>query len=188
MDSILKGVLNFGSRLFSLQAISKASPISYISQRSRQLNISTACKRNNSCLLPIDSAKSLFSTSASLANNKLTEKFDYINAKHLQGPLPNRINRRNPLGAGVNMIKAVVIRPVIKKPRKPNSANRKCVLVRIPKDGRELVAFIPGQGHNLQEHSVVMIRPGKLRDCSGVKVRCVRGCYDLPHIVKPTNQ
>lgn len=188
MDSILKGALNIGSRLFSLQAIFKAAPTSYNSQSSLLSNISRTCKRNNMSLLPFQSAKSQFSTSAISANYKLTEKFDYINAKHLQGPLPNRINRKNPLGAGVNMVKAVVIRPVIKKPRKPNSANRKCVLVRIPKDGREMVAFIPGEGHNLQEHSIVMIRPGKLRDCSGVKVRCVRGCYDLPHIVKSTNQ
>ena len=118
MDSILKGALNIGSRLFSLQAIFKAAPTSYNSQSSLLSNISRTCKRNNMSLLPFQSAKSQFSTSAISANYKLTEKFDYINAKHLQGPLPNRINRRNPLGAGVNMVKAVVIRPVIKKPRK----------------------------------------------------------------------
>ena len=127
-----------------------------------------------------------FSTSASLQSFQITENFDYMAAKHLQGPVIKKRPCKNPLGKAVSMIKAVVIRPVIKKPKKPNSANRKCVLVRIPKDGREMVAFVPGEGHNLQEHSVVMIRPGRLKDCPGVKVRCIRGCYDLAHVVKPT--
>lgn len=109
--------------------------------------------------------------------------FDYLTAKHLQGPVIKFRPNRNPLGFDVDRCKAVVIRPVIKKPKKPNSANRKCVLVRL-KSGREMTAFVPGEGHNLQEHSVVMIQPGRLRDCPGVKVRCIRGCYDLPKIIK----
>lgn len=129
---------------------------------------------------------SQFSTTPFAANIEITHRFDYITAKHLQGPVVKKRTCKNPLGPGVHMLKAVVIRPLIKKPKKPNSANRKCVLVRIPKDGREIIAFIPGEGHNLQEHSVVMIRPGRLKDCPGIKVRCIRGCYDLPHVVKPT--
>merc|ERR1712029_531887 len=52
--------------------------------------------------------------------------------------------------------------------RRPNSGNRKCVLLRL-KSGKELTAFVPGEGHNLQEHNVVLIRNGRLRDCPGVK-------------------
>jgi len=92
---------------------------------------------------------------------------------------------RNPLGPGVPYAKGVVIRPVIKKPKKPNSANRKCVLVKLS-SGREITAYVPGEGHNLQEHNVVLIRVGNLQDVPGVKTKCVRGKYDLPHVVKKT--
>jgi len=90
---------------------------------------------------------------------------------------------KNPLGYGVPFAKAIVIRPVIKKPKKPNSANRKCVLVKLS-SGRELTAYVPGEGHNLQEHNVVLIRPGNLQDVPGVKTKCIRGKHDLPHVVK----
>ena len=50
--------------------------------------------------------------------------------------------------------------------------------------GKEMVAYIPGEGHNLQEHNVVLVRPGRLRDVPGVKVKCVRGKYDLKHFIK----
>jgi small subunit ribosomal protein S12 len=167
MQSIIKSVINFGNRLSLAQSITSAKTTSFTLQT----------------ILP----KCHFSNTIKLSNFQITEQFDYINCKHLQGPVVRKRPCKNPLGRGINMIKAVVIRPVIKKPKKPNSANRKCVLVRIPKDGREMVAFIPGEGHNLQEHSIVMIQPGKLRDCPGVKVRCVRGCYDLPHVAKTTS-
>jgi len=86
----------------------------------------------------------------------------------------------------VPFAKAVVIRPVVKKPKKPNSANRKCVLVRTS-GGKELTSYVPGEGHNLQEHSVVLIKVANLRDVPGVKTKCVRGKYDLAHVVKKAN-
>ena len=95
---------------------------------------------------------------------------------------PHRPNK-NPLGYHVGLAKAIVIRPVIKKPKKPNSANRKCVLVRLP-SGKEAIAYVPGEGHNLQEHNIVMVRVGRLQDVPGDKLRCVRGVYDLGHVVK----
>ena len=91
--------------------------------------------------------------------------------------------KRMPFGEGVPFAKGVVIRPVIKKPKKPNSANRKCVLVRLS-NGREMTAYVPGEGHNLQEHNVVLCRISNLRDVPGVKLKCVRGAYDLAHVVK----
>lgn len=71
----------------------------------------------------------------------------------------------------------------MKKPKKPNSANRKCVLVRLT-TGKEMVAYIPGEGHNLQEHNIVLVRCGRLQDVPGVKLKCVRGKYDLAHVIK----
>jgi small subunit ribosomal protein S12 len=62
-------------------------------------------------------------------------------------------------------------------PKKPNSALRKVAKVRLS-NGLEVVAYIPGEGHNLQEHSVVLVRAGRKRDLPGVKYIIVRGKYD----------
>ncbi|HRI05622.1 MAG TPA: 30S ribosomal protein S12 [Candidatus Dojkabacteria bacterium] len=62
-------------------------------------------------------------------------------------------------------------------PKKPNSALRKVAKVRLS-NGMEVVAYIPGEGHNLQEHSVVLVRAGRKRDLPGVKYIVVRGKYD----------
>ncbi|HLI51849.1 MAG TPA: 30S ribosomal protein S12 [Thermomicrobiaceae bacterium] len=62
-------------------------------------------------------------------------------------------------------------------PRKPNSALRKIARVRLS-NGMEVTAYIPGEGHNLQEHSVVLIRGGRVRDLPGVRYHIVRGALD----------
>ena len=62
-------------------------------------------------------------------------------------------------------------------PRKPNSALRKVARVRLT-NGLEVTAYIPGIGHNLQEHSVVLIRGGKIKDLAGVRYTIVRGTLD----------
>ena len=62
-------------------------------------------------------------------------------------------------------------------PKKPNSALRKVVRVRLT-NGIEVSAYIPGEGHNLQEHSVVMIRGGRVKDLPGVRYHIVRGTLD----------
>jgi small subunit ribosomal protein S12 len=62
-------------------------------------------------------------------------------------------------------------------PRKPNSALRKVARVRLT-NGLEVTAYIPGEGHNLQEHSVVLIRGGRVRDLPGVRYHIVRGALD----------
>lgn len=62
-------------------------------------------------------------------------------------------------------------------PKKPNSALRKVAKVRLS-NKQEIIAYIPGEGHNLQEHSVVMVKAGRKRDLPGVKYTVVRGKYD----------
>ena len=62
-------------------------------------------------------------------------------------------------------------------PKKPNSALRKVAKVRLS-NGVEVIAYIPGEGHNLQEHSIVMIRGGRVKDLPGVRYTIVRGVYD----------
>ena len=62
-------------------------------------------------------------------------------------------------------------------PKKPNSALRKIARVRLS-NGREVTAYIPGEGHNLQEHSIVLIRGGRVKDLPGVRYHVVRGTLD----------
>jgi small subunit ribosomal protein S12 len=62
-------------------------------------------------------------------------------------------------------------------PKKPNSALRKIARVRLS-NGREITAYIPGEGHNLQEHSIVLIRGGRVRDLPGVRYHIIRGTLD----------
>ena len=62
-------------------------------------------------------------------------------------------------------------------PKKPNSAMRKVAKVRIT-NGQEVIAYIPGEGHNLQEHSIVLVRGGRVKDLPGVRYKIIRGSLD----------
>ena len=73
--------------------------------------------------------------------------------------------------------RGVCTRVATMTPRKPNSALRKYARVRLT-NGMEVTAYIPGEGHNLQEHSVVIIRGGKVKDLAGVRYTIVRGALD----------
>ena len=68
-------------------------------------------------------------------------------------------------------------------PKKPNSALRKVAKVRLT-NGHEVIGYIPGEGHNLQEHSVVMIRGGRVKDLPGVRYHIVRGTLDAAGVEK----
>ena len=68
-------------------------------------------------------------------------------------------------------------------PKKPNSALRKIARVRLS-NGMEVTAYIPGEGHNLQEHSVVLIRGGRVKDVPGVRYHIVRGTLDTAGVAK----
>ncbi len=74
--------------------------------------------------------------------------------------------------------KGVIIRVMILKPKKPNSAQRKAARVRLS-NGEVVSAYIPGIGHNAQEHSVVYVRGGRSQDLPGVKYHLIRGAMDL---------
>lgn len=90
---------------------------------------------------------------------------------------------KHPLLDGKPQMKGVVLKTIIKKPKKPNSGNRKSVLVRLS-NGKETAAYIPGEGHNLQEHNIVLIRGGRTKDVPGLKLKVVRGAYDCAHVKK----
>ena len=73
--------------------------------------------------------------------------------------------------------RGVCVKVMTRTPKKPNSALRKVARVRLS-NGMEVTAYIPGEGHNLQEHSVVLIRGGRVKDLPGVRYTIVRGHYD----------
>ncbi len=73
--------------------------------------------------------------------------------------------------------KGVCLQVMTRTPKKPNSALRKVARVRLT-NGKEVTAYIPGEGHNLQEHSIVLIRGGRVRDLPGVKYHIMRGKLD----------
>jgi small subunit ribosomal protein S12 len=73
--------------------------------------------------------------------------------------------------------RGVCVRVYTTTPKKPNSALRKVARVRLT-NGMEVTAYIPGVGHNLQEHSIVLIRGGRIKDLPGVKYHIIRGALD----------
>ena len=79
--------------------------------------------------------------------------------------------------------RAVCVRVFTVTPRKPNSALRKVARVRLT-NGKEVTSYIPGEGHNLQEHSIVLIRGGRVRDLPGVRFHIVRGTLDAAGVGK----
>lgn len=75
--------------------------------------------------------------------------------------------------------KGVCVKLVIRTPKKPNSAKRKLALIRLSNKKR-IYGYIPGEGkHSLQEHSVVLIRGGRVKDLPGIKYKLIRGVYDF---------
>ena len=87
-----------------------------------------------------------------------------------------KMNKVPALG-GSPQKRGVCIRVYTTTPRKPNSALRKVARVRLT-NGSEVVTYIPGEGHNLQEHSVILIRGGRVKDLPGVRYHTIRGTLD----------
>jgi len=82
--------------------------------------------------------------------------------------------------------RGVCVKVFTTTPKKPNSALRKVARVRLS-NGMETTAYIPGMGHNLQEHSVVVIRGGRVKDLAGVRYQVVRGVLDASGVDKRKN-
>jgi len=101
-----------------------------------------------------------------------------------------RTDRTPALTSGFNVLKnrpadypspfkrGVCLKVFTVTPKKPNSALRKVARVRLT-NGMEVTAYIPGEGHNLQEHSIVLIRGGRVKDLPGVRYHIVRGILDM---------
>ncbi|OGW58928.1 MAG: 30S ribosomal protein S12 [Nitrospirae bacterium RBG_16_64_22] len=94
-----------------------------------------------------------------------------------QGRLAIKAKTKSPALAGAPQKRGVCVRVYTTTPKKPNSALRKVARVRLT-NGMEVTTYIPGVGHNLQEHSIVLIRGGRVKDLPGVRYHVVRGTLD----------
>lgn len=95
----------------------------------------------------------------------------------LQTTLDTLHRQRIDLPKGAPFKRGVCLKVTTTTPKKPNSALRKIARVRLS-NGMEVTAYIPGVGHNLQEHSIVLLKGGRTKDLPGVRYKIVRGVYD----------
>lgn len=102
-----------------------------------------------------------------------TRKYDAPHLQRVSNTLRN-INYEKP----APLKRGVCVRVTTKTPKKPNSALRKVARVRLT-NGHEVWAYIGGEGHNLQEHAIVLVRGGRVKDLPGVRYHIVRGSLDL---------
>jgi small subunit ribosomal protein S12 len=94
-----------------------------------------------------------------------------------KGRKPKATKTSTPALRGAPQKRGVCTRVYTTTPKKPNSALRKVARVRLT-NGMEVTSYIPGEGHNLQEHSVVLIRGGRVKDLPGVRYHIIRGTLD----------
>lgn len=87
---------------------------------------------------------------------------------------------------GAPQKKGVCTKIYVTNPKKPNSAERKVAKIRLS-TGRFVIGYIGGEGHSLQEHSIVLIRGGRVKDLPGVRYHIVRGTYDLQAVASRQN-
>ena len=97
---------------------------------------------------------------------------------------PRQTKSATPALKGNPQKRGVCTRVYTTTPKKPNSALRKVARVRLI-NGMEVTAYIPGIGHNLQEHSIVLVRGGRVKDLPGVRYKIVRGALDCCRRVRP---
>src|SRR4030065_1318243 len=106
-----------------------------------------------------------------------------INQLVRKGRSDKRKKTKTPALQGCPQRRGVCTQVKTTTPKKPNSALRKIARVRLT-NGTEVTAYIPGEGHNLQEHSIVMIRGGGVKDLPGVRYHIVRGIFDAAGVAR----
>lgn len=114
--------------------------------------------------------------------NQLVKKGRKTSSKKSKTPALQQVlntikRRKTELPKGSPFKRGVCVKVTTVTPKKPNSALRKIARVRLS-NGMEVTAYIPGIGHNLQEHSIVLIRGGRVKDLPGVRYHVIRGVYD----------
>jgi len=109
-----------------------------------------------------------------------------INQLVRKGRKPIKKKTKSPALQDCPQRRGVCVQVMTRTPRKPNSALRKVAKVRLT-NGQEVIAYIMGEGHNLQEHSIVLVRGGRVKDLPGVRYHIVRGALDTLGAVGPSN-
>lgn len=100
-----------------------------------------------------------------------------INQLIRHGRKKTKKRKKSPALSKCPQRRGVCLQVKTKTPKKPNSALRKVAWVRLS-NSQEIIAYIPGEGHNLQEHSIVLVRGGRVKDLPGVRYHIVRGSLD----------
>ncbi|HLS27667.1 MAG TPA: 30S ribosomal protein S12 [Opitutales bacterium] len=106
-----------------------------------------------------------------------------INQLVRRGRKQVRSTTKSPALDGNPFRRGVCIQVMTRTPKKPNSAIRKVARVRLT-NGKEVVCYIPDEGHNLQEHNIVLVRGGRVKDLPGVRYHIVRGALDTQGVEK----
>ena len=106
-----------------------------------------------------------------------------INQLVRKGRQKVKVKSKSPALSNCPQRRGVCTQVMTRTPKKPNSALRKVAKVRLT-NGYEVIAYIPGEGHNLQEHSIVLVRGGKVKDLPGVRYHIVRGTLDSQGVEK----
>jgi small subunit ribosomal protein S12 len=142
------------------------------SRKNRRKN---RCNRNAPCYIPRSPPKGnqdRFLTEMPTINQLVRKGRSKLKRKSKSPALENSPFRRG-----------VCIQVMTRTPKKPNSAMRKVAKVRLT-NGYEIIAYIPDEGHNLQEHSIVLVRGGRVKDLPGVRYHIVRGTLDAAGVEK----
>lgn len=106
-----------------------------------------------------------------------------VNQLVRHGRRPRRTRSKTPALKGAPQRSGVVLQITIRNPKKPCSGNFKVARVKLT-NGEEISAYIPGEGNNLQEHSMVLVRGGRVPSLPGVRYHVVRGAYDSMGVLK----
>jgi small subunit ribosomal protein S12 len=111
------------------------------------------------------------------SDGALLAKMPTINQLIRKGRRKVSVKSKSPALTDCPQRRGVCVQVMTRTPKKPNSALRKVAKVRLT-NGQEVIAYIPGEGHNLQEHSIVLVRGGRVKDLPGVRYHIVRGTLD----------
>jgi small subunit ribosomal protein S12 len=152
---------------------------SYRPPRRTAMGIAVAANRDDASPSVIqlrDHARFSLPTISQLVRKGRKPAIKKVKAPALRRTL-NTLKQTTSAGRGAPQRRGVCLQVMTRTPKKPNSALRKVARVRLT-NGMEVTAYIPGIGHNLQEHSMVLVRGGKVRDLPAVKYHIVRGTLD----------
>ncbi|KAL7804691.1 hypothetical protein V8C44DRAFT_342686 [Trichoderma aethiopicum] len=151
---------------------------------------STPSSSISSSLRPASSPSSLFSSPTALLRAFSTTPAPQATLNQVLRGIRKGKRARHAVSPALSnthcpALKGVCLRVGVVRPKKPNSGERKTARVKLS-SGAVVTAYIPGEGHNIQQHSVVLVRGGRAQDCPGVRYHLVRGALDLGGVASRT--